>query len=599
MRILKIFVLVFAGMSGFPISVVRADEVGDATINESVSVYIDDEGTSKLLVKGMRAQVLAIDGDYALINLTLQNGNAVQTQIPTKYLTVSLLKHEPVIAGSLLGPNPTTATPIVAPVLPQDNAPTATAMDDFFTIGQVTYCGHAGMGPFLHKDVDVTDKDNKTTTTQVYTPYLAAQIRVQARVKADDLTVRAYFYDSDKKLVGTVDTPAIGDEEVFLNPDSKQTVYFVLPDNVLKVADWSAIVVFGDSKSVAVQSFPRLGEESEYAYQESKLFNHDSLPSVRSTAMDPLTEYTVNKDNVGGPQITLFLRPPTGMTDASKAKGVMALSLLSEDLWNIRHNLQSADAGKDVTGMLQYADEHKLIVICWGSRGLWNPTKNWDDESPDELRQYKTIFDDEANAWEKGVQHFIKEYGIPKNNYLLWGESGSAQFDCRLALRKPDYFLAVRLHIESSYDKPTLGANRILWCLTTGELEAGYQRSLRFYAQCRKLGYPMIYKAIPGIGHEGNDAAHDLGEAFFDYALTLADQRTAYDQANALVHGDDPIDANPETDVQPWPEAFRKPVFIGDIVNQEMVPSDQIDMVPLGFRTPIPTKQLAEIWNLQ
>jgi hypothetical protein len=48
---------------------------------------------------------------------------------------------------------------------------------------------------------------------------------------------------------------------------------------------------------------------------------------------------------------------------------------------------------------------------------------------------------------------------------------------------------------------------------------------------------------------------------------------------------------------QPWLGSFRQPAFVGDVVNQEMFPSDQADMVPLGFRTPLPTKEIADAWN--
>ena len=468
--------------------------------------------------------------------------------------------------------------------------------DDFFTIENVLYRQHQGDGPFLHKDVDQTDKDNKTVTVQVFTPYLEAQVTTKGRVKADTLTARAYFYDSNKNPLESVDFPVSSTEEVFINPDQKQALYFVVPDDVLAKDQWSAIIVFGDDKGVDVQSYPNMGEETEYTYQESKLFDRTGPPIDRKPTLDPLVEYAVQTEIPDSPKLTLFMRVPDGIKDISQVKGVIALSLLSEDLWNIRRNLQDPDVGKDVTGMLDYADQHKFIVICWGSRGLWNPTKNWDDQSLAERKLYDDVFDKEANAWAKGVDYLIGQYGIPKNNYLLWGESGSAQYDCRLALRKPQYFLAVRLHIESSYDQPTVGGSRILWCLTTGEQEAGYQRSLRFYAQCRKLGYPMVYKAIPGIGHEGSDAAHELGTEFFDYALTLADQRNALDQSLAEQDHDPGVGAIAPAP-QPWPAAFRTPPFVGDIVNQEVFSSDQQDMVPPGFRTPLPTKTLAETWN--
>jgi hypothetical protein len=49
--------------------------------------------------------------------------------------------------------------------------------------------------------------------------------------------------------------------------------------------------------------------------------------------------------------------------------------------------------------------------------------------------------------------------------------------------------------------------------------------------------------------------------------------------------------------VEPWIEEFRNPAFYGDFVNQEIFPPGEIDMIPAGFRTPIPTKAMATIWG--
>jgi hypothetical protein len=179
----------------------------------------------------------------------------------------------------------------------------------------------------------------------------------------------------------------------------------------------------------------------------------------------------------------------------------------------------------------------------------------------------------------------------------LWGLSGSAQYACRLALRKPEYFLAVDAHVPSSFDKPTPEASRILWCLTTGELESGHERSLRFYAQCRALGYPILYKAIVGLGHAASPIAENLGEKFFAYALTVRDQRLAYDKKQNDPLAQYQMSQASDAPAQPWIESFCQPAFEGDIVNQDMVPYDQADMVPAGFRTPLPTKELADAWN--
>ena len=127
-----------------------------------------------------------------------------------------------------------------------------------------------------------------------------------------------------------------------------------------------------------------------------------------------------------------------------------------------------------------------------------------------------------------GVRELGDKYGIPQKNFLLWGNCGSAQFAARLCLRKPEYFLAIHVHMPGSYDKPTPEAAKVLWCLTIGELEGGYERSKRWVKTVRGMGYPIVYKAIPGLGHAGHpDAA--LGFEFFEFALLQENKREALD----------------------------------------------------------------------
>jgi hypothetical protein len=275
------------------------------------------------------------------------------------------------------------------------------------------------------------------------------------------------------------------------------------------------------------------------------------------------------------------------------------MCFIADNADQVRQNLQGRTAvGRSLGYATEFADKNQLAIIAWGSRRLWDPTKSWDELDKTTNKEMDESFDEISKAWSKGVEEFVRKYGIPKRNYLLWGVSGAAQFSCRLALRKPDYFLAVHVHIPSSFDQPTLEANRILWCLTTGELEAGYQRSLRFYAKCRELGYPMIYKAIPQLGHSGSSIADALGMEFFQYALSLRSEREAYE-----ARLNDPLKrvtpAKEPAQGQPWPAQFRNPLFVGDIINQEAFPFSQVERVPAGYRVSLPTKELADKWNKQ
>jgi hypothetical protein len=486
-------------------------------------------------------------------------------------------------------------------------AVTCSKGDDFFDITHISYHpAQPDIVPLVFKQVEQLDKNNQKINVSVYEPFLEVHVTVKDQIKASGLIGKAYFYDATKKLIATATKPEVVDRgnaqiydwPVIFPKDKDQAIYFVVPDQVLQQTSWSAVVVFGDAKGVAAEVYPRAEDLPDYDYAEkSTLEDRNGLPIDRKPAPDPVIEHVVQTGNPNQPQITLFLRPPLGMTDASQAKGVLCMSMLAGDVEGVKRQLQGFEVGQDVGDILKFAQDHKLVIIAWGAHNLWDPQKNWDDLTPDEAFQADKAFDQVANAWDTGVQYFIKEDGIPKNGYLMIGFSASAQYACRLALRKPDYFLAVHVHVPSSFDKPTPEGRKILWCLTTGELESGHARSLRFYAQCRELGYPMIYKAAVGIGHEYSSVAGNLGLKFFEYALSVRDQRAAYDDSltNPLAQ----LQAQ-QTDSaagQPWIESFRKPAFVGDVVNQEIFPFNQVSMIPEKFRTPLPTKEIADAWN--
>lgn len=108
-------------MASFLISAAFADGASDAKVSESVSVYIPAAGTSILLVTGTPAQVITIDGDNAIISLKLQNGYSVQTQIPTKYLTILPPKKDSLTSSVVSSPTPVAAPPVKLPAIFSDH----------------------------------------------------------------------------------------------------------------------------------------------------------------------------------------------------------------------------------------------------------------------------------------------------------------------------------------------------------------------------------------------------------------------------------------------------------------------------------------------
>jgi hypothetical protein len=311
---------------------------------------------------------------------------------------------------------------------------------------------------------------------------------------------------------------------------------------------------------------------------------------------DAVIEYVVKTENAKQPQITLLMRPPSGIHDMSEAKGVLALCMLASNVDAIKRRLQSNKDEDDLGGLLRFAEKHQLVILSWGSRSLWDPSKNWDEQKHAINHQMDENFDEIAAAWSRGVATLAKKYGLPEKNFLLWGISGAGQYAHRLALRRSDRFLAVHVHVPSSFDKPTKEANRVLWCLTTGENEAGYEQSLKFFSSCQEMGYPIIYKAIPGLGHRESPVANRIGLAFFEYALSVQHEKDRRNTSMSSGSGSRGLGGQADP-ASSWAEAFRNPPYWGDVINQQIVPRLQRQQIPAQYRVPLPTKALADAWN--
>jgi len=449
-----------------------------------------------------------------------------------------------------------------------------------------------------------TDKKAKATGKPTPVPVSFVEVKLVARedIRAKNTVAKVYFIDAAGKRLSEADPALIqrakGDG-LYAVPSIYQAqkpviLYFPVPKGLPKNA--TMVAVFGDKYEVAAKTYPE-AMPARFDFPQKALFMRPVAGGFkREPVVGDVIEYAVKTQNPNQPKITLFVRFPGGATDASKAKGVMAICVLANGLVDIRNMLAKMDEGEGLGWKFKFAEDHQLAVVVWGSHSLWNPRVNFDDMDKKAAAQLDKNFDEVADAWANGIRQLGTEYGLPQQNFLLSGVSGSAQWAHRLALRKPGFFLAVDVHIPSSFDRPTIEANRILWCLTTGELEIGYGRSLRFLKECHRLGYPIIYKAYIGLGHQGSPLADRLGRCFFEYALSFAQQRIAYDKETL---SGPKITLAADQSLQPWLKSFQSPEYIGDAVNQGMYPIDKIDEVSPGFRVALPTKEIAETWNLR
>ena len=268
------------------------------------------------------------------------------------------------------------------------------------------------------------------------------------------------------------------------------------------------------------------------------------------------------------PRLTMFLRRPSGVVS-----NVLCLSMLANSPVEVEWRLRCRNRHGTIGTFLNFADSNRLAVVAWGApRRLWKPRYNWDGIGRQENMSLSRAFDHVAKGWEKAMDGFAKKHGIPTDGYLMVGFSGAAQFAQRLALHCPDRFGAVAIHIASSYDYPLPAGGRIVWCVTTGENESGYERSLLFLKAAKANGYSVIYKAYPGLGHQDSALASRLACACFGYLLAIDDSR--------------------RLDSKVWP-------FVADVVNQSCYVRARESEVPSAFRSYLPCEKVAAAWKRQ
>ena len=139
-----------------------------------------------------------------------------------------------------------------------------------------------------------------------------------------------------------------------------------------------------------------------------------------------------------------------------------------------------------------------------------------------------------------------------------------------MGLEAPERFLAVHADINSSFDEPTEKGKSPFWLITTGELEWGYKAAIRFYQKSREMGYSILFKALPKVGHSVDSRNVQLGFEFFRYAIEMEAREDRYN-------------------------GFWNPPFYGDLLNQ-CVMEDQ-EEIPERLRVALPTESIRNLWR--
>ncbi len=308
--------------------------------------------------------------------------------------------------------------------------------------------------------------------------------------------------------------------------------------------------------------------------------------------LPPVIERSVLTNNPLQPELRFFLRMPPGK-GGGEVDGVFAfcswegkreqiLKKLQPDAFQKIEIGNTAGLKDLISQLIAFAERNNFAVLTWETAQVWSLKPSYYEAKEEEDREAN--FEAMASAWEAGVDALAKETGIPNTGYFMFGISRGAQWAHRLALRKPERFIAVQFHVASTFDKPTPEAARLLWLISTGEREVGYRNgdASRFYDECRKLNYPVLFKASKGLGHDDNLEISQLREGFFTYALSIRDKMH---ERNLEKPSDVALE---ELNAAPW---------VGDYTTYKVVPSTASNEIPSANRVPLPTADFVKAWS--
>ncbi|HEY5742748.1 MAG TPA: hypothetical protein VIS99_09415, partial [Terrimicrobiaceae bacterium] len=219
---------------------------------------------------------------------------------------------------------------------------------DFFAVNSIKYLkrdSKDGEGVWLFRE----KKDGKEVPPE-FVPCLEVSVTVGENIRSDSLIAKAYYFDQFGGLLEVKSAPSKGGKAsksnhempVLFSKRRPEKLFFEVPESVLK-HNWTAVVVFGDKNEAGAACYPRDQGFFRFEFPERDLVMKRMTKRVeRKPAMDPLIQHVVKTRLAGMPQITLFLRPPKGISDPAQVEGVLAVCVLG-DLNEVKRELQKEE----------------------------------------------------------------------------------------------------------------------------------------------------------------------------------------------------------------------------------------------------------------
>lgn len=291
-------------------------------------------------------------------------------------------------------------------------------------------------------------------------------------------------------------------------------------------------------------------------------------------------------------RMILFVRMPKDLPEGEAPAGVLALAVYSDEAKAVKALLSRPSSANK---LYQFADRHRLIVVSWPTATIYNNSQSFTENSKT-IDRGDDAFGLSMKSWDREMEMVCSRLKIPYRDVLIYGLSRGAQWAHRFALRMPEKFLAVHAHVNSSYEEPQKEAKSCLWLITTGNQEHGYPASKIFYAKCKELGFPIVYKSQANLGHSGSPQIDELGLRFFEYAWQLKLER------DGIKAREDADPMSPKTIPRVgFPASMLKPFFeapyVGDLLNQDVYPAAKAGEIRAVLKVPIPTREMAEAWG--
>jgi predicted esterase len=318
-----------------------------------------------------------------------------------------------------------------------------------------------------------------------------------------------------------------------------------------------------------------------------------SPPSLMSSDGHKIISLDIPNDAPGLPVMTFYVRYPKGLSPKDEVEGVFA----DVTHYSLKKNVEDwVKRPSTIDTNFQFADQHKLAIVTWTTATEYSLANSFDEDEADE-RESDNSMEDCFRTWKIGMERLCHDYGLPESGYLMYGYSRGAQWAHRIALRCPEKFLAVHIHINSTFEEPTADASHCLWLVTTGELEHGCPAAGVFFHKAQALNYPIMLRIYPGRAHEVFPEEVSLGLKFFNYVIQLRDQERKIQADQQMGLTADDSNNPPFVLNDSLLTAFRKPPFYGDMLNGDVYPAAQAALLPASGRVGIPTLDIAKSWG--